>query len=202
MKDYKFCALPNKWIREKKLCDIYAAKSGESIAALKCLLALNLYMDFSAKETSDVSYSKLEDLTGLSRPMVAKGINTLISKGVVKIEKESSGRKARSYKFVIGDDIWSKVPKNKMYSFIKTLNNRGISSLSALKIYLVILTFKDKKSGIANIGYEKIREYTGLQSKDIKSGLQILYEYKLIYVTQERDDSTRRYKHNSYTILF
>lgn len=202
MKDKKFCALPNKWIRENKLCDIYAAKSGESIATLKCLLALNLCMDFSSKETPDVSYSKLEDLTGLSRPMIAKGINTLISKGIVKIEKESSGRKARSYKFVTEDAWWSKVPRNKIYIFIKELNNRGISSLSALKIYLVLLTFRDYKSGIVNLGYEKIRGYTGLQSKDIKSGLQILYEYKLIYITQEVDDSTRKYKSNSYTILF
>ncbi|HDR1345866.1 TPA: hypothetical protein QB387_002154 [Pasteurella multocida] len=198
-----FCALPNEWIRNKMLKEFIATiKRGESIAALKCLLTLNLCMDFYSYTTSEISYSELEKVTNLSRPMVLAGIKILLSRNIIEIEKESSGRKARVYKLVKMDGKWSRVPRDKIIGFIKNINNRGISSLSALKIYLVLLTVRNNESDIVNIGYEKIRDYTGLQSKDIKPGLQVLYEHKLIAVTQEMDDFTRKYKSNSYTILF
>ncbi|XWY22628.1 hypothetical protein ACNGTP_10665 (plasmid) [Bisgaard Taxon 45] len=198
-----FCALPNEWIRNGRLKEFIATvRRGESIAALKCLLALNLCMDFYSYTTSEISYSQLENMTNLSRPMVCTGINILLSRNIIEIEKESSGRSARVYRFVKVDERWSKVPKYKVADFIKNINNRGMSSLSALKIYLVLLTVRNNKSDIVNIGYEKIRNYTGLQSKDIRPGWQVLYEHKLIEVTQEMDGFTRKYKNNSYTVLF
>ena len=77
-----------------------------------------------------------------------------------------------------------------------------MSSLSALKIYLTLLAVKMNKSDTVTIGYEKIREYTGLQSKDIKPGLQVLFEHRLIRIEQELDGATRKYKSNSYIIFF
>lgn len=199
----RFSALPSEWIRNKRLKEFIATvKKGESIAALKCLLALNLYMDFYSKETGQISYNDLEDATNLSRPMVCIGINILLSMNIIEIKEESSGRKARIYKFVINDEGWAKIPRDKTVSFIKNLNNRGMSSLSALKIYLTLLAVKMNKSDTVTIGYEKIREYTGLQSKDIKPGLQVLFEHRLIRIEQELDGATRKYKSNSYIIFF
>ena len=149
-----------------------------------------------------ISYNDLEDATNLSRPMVCTGINILLSMNIIEIKEESSGRKARIYKFVINDKRWAKIPRDKTVSFIKNLNNRGMSSLSALKIYLTLLAVKMNKLDTVTIGYEKIREYTGLQSKDIKPGLQVLFEHRLIRIEQELDGVTRKYKSNSYIILF
>lgn len=199
----RFSALPSEWIRNKRLKEFIATvRKGESIAALKCLLALNLYMDYYLKETGQISYNDLEDATNLSRPMVCTGINILLSMNIIEIKEESSGRKARIYKFVINDKRWAKIPRDKTVSFIKNLNNRGMSSLSALKIYLTLLAVKMNKLDTVTIGYEKIREYTGLQSKDIKPGLQVLFEHRLIRIEQELDGVTRKYKSNSYIILF
>ncbi len=99
-------------------------------------------------------------------------------------------------------DEKDKIINNAVLECIKNLDNRGMSSLSALKIYLTLLAVKMNKSDTVTIGYEKIREYTGLQSKDIKPGLQVLIEHRLIRIEQELDGATRKYKSNSYIIFF
>ena len=77
MSNYRFGGLPNWWFRDHSLLsNLKASDVGEGIAAMKCLISLSVLIDFKTKST-DSSLSDLESITGLSRPMVIKGIESL-----------------------------------------------------------------------------------------------------------------------------
>lgn len=202
MKNNTFCALPSKWILDNGLKEFRLDSEGKIIAALKILLTLNLVMDFHSKETCRISYSDIEKVTQLSRPMIRNGLSTLIDKHLISVNCKKSENKGLIYKFnTHGSNGWARIPKDKLIGFLKGLRNRGRNSSASLKIYLTLASLRNNQSDIANIGYEKLREYTGLQSKDIRSAIETLFEYKMISVYQELDDLTRKYKSNSYVIL-
>lgn len=201
-KGKSFSALPSKWILDKNLVKLRRDSAGKITAALKVLLALNLSMDFKEKVTSRVSYSNLEKLTNLSRPMIRAGLSILLEQQIISVADKKSKNKGLIYRFnTFGSEGWARVPKDQIEFFLKNLNNRGKTSLSALKIYLTLISLRNNESDIANIGYEKLREYTGLQSNDIKPGIETLFEFRMISVYQELDNSTRKYKSNSYVII-
>lgn len=201
-RDKVFCALPSKWILDGGLKNFKGDSAGKITAALKILLMLNLMMDFHTKETSRVSYSDIEKGTGLSRPMIRHGLSMLIEKDIILINSPKAENKGFIYQFNTHDSLgWARIPRDEVIQFLKGLNNRGRNSSAALKIYLTLVSLRNNQDDTAHIGYEKLREYTGLQSIEIKPAIQTLYEFKMIKVYQELDDLTRKYKSNSYTIL-
>lgn len=202
MRNNTFCALPSKWIIDNGLKEFRLDSEGKIIAALKVLLTLNLVMDFHSKETSRISYSDIERATHLSRPMIRIGLSILIEKNLISVSCKKSENKGLTYKFTThGSNGWARIPRDKLIAFLKGLRNRGRNSSASLKIYLTLASLRNNQSDITNIGYEKLREYTGLQSKDIRTAIETLFEYKMISVYQELDDLTRKYKANSYVIL-
>ncbi|WP_311061436.1 hypothetical protein [Pseudomonas aeruginosa] len=76
-------------------CDLGAFKAGgqagTSIAALKCLLAVSLQADFHTR-TAAVSYNDFELLTGLSRPMISKGLRMLADMQILTIAGDHAHR--------------------------------------------------------------------------------------------------------------
>lgn len=198
MTNNRFTALPSKWIRDGKLIDFAGhQKPGESIAALKCLIAINSFMDYDTKKT-EISISDLERLTTLSRPSVINGIKKL---EFLKIIKISSGIGIKNqYDFTYDNAGWAKLPVEYALRLIAGISNRRLSSLAALKIYLTLLSFRQNNTDYCQIKQSTLRSYTGIQNRDIKVGYQILIEQRVICVYQEIYENKKGYTANKYQI--
>ncbi|MDD1829975.1 hypothetical protein LRP52_48475, partial [Photobacterium sp. ZSDE20] len=83
----QFGRLPNWWYRNSHLLkNLKASESGLGIATMKCLIALSVLIEFHSR-TTDSSLSDLEKITGLSRPMVIKGLDNLESLGIISVDR-------------------------------------------------------------------------------------------------------------------
>lgn len=105
----RFSSLPTWWVRHSGLIDFKGgSQAGSSIAALKVVIGLSLVMDFHTK-TAKSSITDLERLTGLSRPMVCKGIRALEELEIVEINRDEH---VHQYKLTMqdGDSGWAKLP--------------------------------------------------------------------------------------------
>lgn len=191
-----FSKLPTWWIREDGLKRFAGSLgAGNCIAALKCLMALSITIDFHTRVTS-MSYSDLEKVTGLSRPMVARAIPLLEGTGVVKVYRDEHTHR---YELTNGtfDQYWAKLPVDRIRTHLKDIPNRGITVLYALKIYLLMLSKRPNDSLVLGLGYEKIVEETGIQKSRVRAALNILYNHDLIHVDKREDGE---YASNIYTI--
>ncbi|WP_200965120.1 hypothetical protein [Pseudomonas aeruginosa] len=108
---YRFSKLPTGWTRTTG-CDLGAFKAGgqagTSIAALKCLLAVSLQADFHTR-TAAVSYNDFELLTGLSRPMISKGLRMLADMQILTIAGDHAHRYTVNE---VGDNYWVRIPRH------------------------------------------------------------------------------------------
>ena len=122
--------------------------TGKSIAILKTIIAIALVSDFDTRE-SEVSYSDLEEITGLSRPMVNISLKWLIEKKWLKLNSNSRGR-TNVYELIeLDDDLsWTKLPYQPLIKNLKIISNRGPKSLTALKNYLMILRYRPNKEDV------------------------------------------------------
>lgn len=193
--DQRFAKLPTWWLRLQKNYFPGGKNAGESIAGLKCLIALSLTMDFHTRK-SDQSISALEEMTGLSRPMVIKGIRHLESHGLVKVFRTDY---ANSYRVEESpsDDKWGKLPyaciKRELASFL----NRGAVPLLALKTYVFLLARRPNQERSFSVPYEAILEHTHGQRSQLRKALDLLIVHGLVKCERPTDFRTQ----NIYTIL-
>jgi len=196
----RFSKCPTWWIRldEKTGLKKFSGGGGligTSIAALKCILALSTSIEFSSRKAK-LSISDLEDLTGLSRPKVLDGLKHLDDLKIIKVNKKSH---THEYELTEGpqDANWGKIPYERVRKHLREIPNRGVTPLTALKIYFVLISIRRNDSHAVSIGYDTLVEYTGAQRSHIRSGLDILYSHMLIRITHS-DESKER--HNVYTV--
>lgn len=194
-----FSALPSKWILNGNLKDIKGhSRPGLAIGSLKVLIALNIEMDYGTQVTDSVSFTKLADVTDLSRPMIGPAIKKLEEVGLIQVDRT---KKVSRYKF-LNFEPWAKVPKRNIRRYLSGLSNRSLSSLASLKIFLCLLAFRDSKSnGPVFISHERLREMTGLQARVIRSGIDILIDHQLITVYKHIEKGGVYKTPNQYTIL-
>ena len=123
-------ALPTWWVREPGLTDFLGGgKSGASIAELKTYIGLTVLADFKTKKVK-TSISDLELLTGLSRPMVIRGIKGLENRGMLNVVRDGH---INHYELIISgtDDKWGKVPNDALRLHLPEIINRGAATLAA-----------------------------------------------------------------------
>ncbi len=143
---------------------------------------------------TQLSYDKLCELTRISRAKVSAGLKVLVQMNMITI---NNGVKP-SILTVIGVQSgkqWAKLPAKGLYnrdlSFVRAFDSFKLRSkveLNALKIYLVLVTFRDVLSGSTKIGYDKLVEYSAVQRNDIKSALSFLVINDLIQVDSKSTD--------------
>lgn len=206
MKLFGFRQLPTWWVRDEESLRRFKGGrwSGESIAALKSLLAINTLCEMSGS-SAQVSYQGLMTLTGLSRPMIARGTKALESKGLVSVSR--SGYINNYHLICLSDDRrWAKAPCVKIQENLAGLPNRGEASLAALKIYVYLLSIRPNTEREVSVSYKKISGSTGVQEKWIRPGLNLLFSNFLIHVRKvegfspEVFDLVGQYSYNQYTI--
>ena len=193
----RFARLPTWWVRLDKLQLFSAGRcTGASIAGLKCLLALSLTLEFHTL-VSEASISKIEILTGLSRPMIIKGLKCLEEFKLIEITR---GVYSNTYKVLElhgKDSGWAKVPYSSVSRDLKYLPNRGGVALMTLKVYVVILAVRLNTSNSTALSYDQIVSYTHGQRSEIRRALDILVMHRLIRC-EKMDDMNSK---NIYTII-
>lgn len=162
--------------------------TGVHIAALKCLFAFGLKNNFKTKEVS-LSLQQLEGLTGLSKPMVIRGIRKLIELGIVlKLEQDRTNI-VNKYKLVfIEERRFTKIPYTHLLDHLPYFPNKGVYVLTALKIYLILLQVRKNQSKKVTISYIRLSHY-GINRKYVSKALEILITNDLISISRDMDEN-------------
>ena len=196
----RFSKCPTWWVRDAQMgiqkfgC---GKNAGSNISALKCILAISTSIDFHSRKAK-LSISDLEALTGLSRPMVIRGLQGLAELGIVEVDKTAH---VHEYELTAPgkDEGWGKIPYERVRKQLPEIPNRGVVPLTALKIYLLLISLRPNESDSISIGYDTLLQYLGCQRAHIRPALDILYSHTLVRITLEGTDARQR--HNVYTIL-
>ncbi|EFN4498702.1 helix-turn-helix transcriptional regulator [Escherichia coli] len=159
---------------------------------MKCLLAVSVLIDFHSR-IAEVSLSGMEELTGLSRPMVIRGLARLEELGVVVSDKDY---RTNRYELTIksNDSYWAKVPVDTVRKRLKTISNRGIAPFTALKLYITILNLRYKDKTTVQVMHDTLRGYTGIQTNQVRHGLDVLYSSALLHLMPREDRATNEYQ--------
>lgn len=208
--------IPTAWVREDlRLPDLSWRQFGsDGTAALMVLIALAIRLNQSNMKREDdtgfgsnveVSYDNLEELTELSRTKLAAGLRILEQFSI--IETTRNGRSNRYVLPGIGEaGKWSQLPQT--YLLTATEGLRGFSrfqlrhrnELNALKLYFLLLAYRNAKGNFTAVGYEKISELSGLMRGDISGAVSLLINHDLIRVSQSDGDGVAGRPYNQYKI--
>ncbi|QSX78113.1 hypothetical protein [Agrilutibacter solisilvae] len=152
--------------------------TGRSIAALKVYLAIALSADELFAKVQ-VSLTQLEVLTGLSRPMVIAGIRALEELGALGVDRHGY---RSTYRLIESEDRkqFSKLPRDIVRARLKNVPNGSAEALAALKVYLTLLTVRQRNSHLAPVSHRRIQAYTGIRPATIAKGTSILIEHGLV----------------------
>lgn len=193
MRGARFGSLPNWWFRNELLfTQLKASQVGEGNAAMKCLLGLSILIDFHSRDVS-VPITGLEKLTGLSRPMVLTGLKRLKSLDIIKVDS-SHYRNVYEITCIEGDKNWAKTPSDLLRKKLQDISNRGIAPFAALKIYITLLSLRYRDSVDVHVSHETIRDYTKLQTRHIRAGLDVLFSCSMIHLIPREESGANRYQ--------
>lgn len=188
--------------------------AGQSIAVLKTAIVLAMESDFNTR-ISKVSFTDLEEITGLSRPMVSKAIKILHQHKIIKIESSSRGR-INCYRMIDKPEEfeadstvlkiekkasgWTKLPYKSLFMNLRTLPNKGRFSLGALKNYLVILKYRPNNLDFSQITHEKFIEKCGIQANMVKGSNDLLINNDLIALAKKIERGSMVTSPNMYFV--
>ena len=188
MANRDWAPLPSAWINDHGLTKLQWKPGGEgsdNIAGLMALTAIAHAAD-AASGVARLTYDNLCASTGLSRAKLSSGLDVLKSIRVVEQAPEST----RSTYQLVGFDPqrgWAKLPAKTMYSAgriaaFADFHLRRAIELDALKLFFLFVARRGRDTNDANIGYEKIEEYTGIRRVRIKPAISLLASLSLVYV--------------------
>lgn len=222
--------MPTRWLREQdgvKLLPGMKWQGDEKSSHIACLMIFIVFAQHArrfthedrADEINDVdlpyvdgevnlSYNDLQEITGLSRKKVSEGIQLLVRYRLVFRLDEAyvSGARMRYQMPGVSDAFgWGKLPWRRLYSSRKIVafqdfKLRKRTELDALKIYLIIIAFRDTNSNSTRISFDKITEYTGIHRSYIKAALSLLILHNLIQVDKHLNDDSDVRNHNVYRV--
>ena len=185
-------------------------ETGKGIAVLKTVIAIAMESDFHSRE-SKISYTDLEGITGLSRPMVSKAIKILIEENIIELVlidgKEKKKGQGNIYRLLdkAPEDLlpeannvlaidkkksngWTKLPYKPLFENLRCLPNKGEAGLGALKNYLIILKYRSNHLDFTKVTHEKFIEKCGIQPKAVKKSNDILFNNNLIGIAKKLQD--------------
>lgn len=212
----QWAKLPLAWIRnDDKLREFNSRDLCASVSALKIYIYLVMRANYKPNQEYDEAgfvkstYDELETALDMSRASIAAGIDKLKKVGLINVQK--IGRSSL-YQITDYDDKrgWGKVPKRYLYGgkrlgFVDKLHEfstRNRAHLNALKIYLLLICFRNGQSGYSALTYGKITDYSGISREKIRSALSVLYEWRLINLDPETTTINNKQRPpNKYKVL-
>lgn len=216
MSKYQWAKMPVSWQRDPDtLNDFRSISTGVAIAALKIYVALCLKAKFGPPTDPEAgcakkSLSELQELTGISRPMIIDGIKILRDFKIVKKKREFINLyRIRDYHSA---PSWVKLPtaylfkggRTKRIQMIASLPSRGAVVRDALLLYLYLASIIDKNTKKARVSYERIGEVIGLDRSETSSAISFLSGALLINMRPPGDlydDIFNLTKSNTYWLL-
>ncbi|HED40316.1 MAG TPA: hypothetical protein ENJ13_07790 [Chromatiales bacterium] len=194
-----------KWVGEKK---------ADQIAALMIYIVLvhhangEVTTDKQELGLCSLTYTKLSDITGLSRAKISGGLKVLTH--IKVITQTGTGRnnlyKIENYGSPGG---WGKLPARGLYNngyekipAFHRFQLRSKNELNAMKIYLLFVALRSNSTNYAKVGYDKISEYTGMHRNEIKSAISFLINLGLVQVDTGNSDINEFAKVNMYRLCY
>lgn len=192
---YEWVRIPTWWILSEQtnlLPSFSFQDKGRSIAALMIYIAMAVRAQQQSTEefvggTARLTYDDLGNSTGISRALISTGIKKLVELGLITA---LNYRKQNVYVLVNHMEApWAKLPKKHLYQgettgeigvFTKYFNLRSRVELNALKLYLLLLAFRDNRSNVAFITHPKIYEYSQIPRNSIRQAISFLVAHDLI----------------------
>jgi predicted transcriptional regulator len=181
--------LPSAWIEEGGLERLRWTGS-EWNSGADCAAALMVLMPIAhhADETTGVAkatYDELSECTGLSRAKISAGLTVLEDLAVIdRAQARRSNFELTRFGLKEG---WCKFPARRLYTggrigFFQDFNLRKPAELHALKLYYLFASRRGEDTNMANISYDKISEYSGLDRARIKTAISLLAGLGLVQV--------------------
>lgn len=209
--------LPTGWIRDKDnlpLRKFVLRDANKSNFTAALMLYICIAHHIRRKENGScptgwamLSYSQLQNITNLSREKISAGLSILRKKNLVEINTNS---KTNLYSLVGYNNKggWAKLPAKRLYdkkiAHIKPFLEFKIRQrveLDALKLYLVLIAFRDNIKNHATPSYETISNYTGIPLRNIRSAISLLVNHDMIHVQKYGDLNQIDKRNNFYRIV-
>jgi hypothetical protein len=188
--------LPTNWIVEERgLLNFrwQKDKGANNVAALMTLIVLAHHADETG--TGELIYDQICAATGLSRSKVSEGLATLAAEQIVI--RKMNGRSTYRLEGYQRNRGWGKLPARGLYDGDRVaafdhFHLRRDTELNALKLYLLFVAMRNNALNAARIGYEKIREYSGIRQNKITER-PTAHAYRLVHLDPSRHPGTTRH---------
>lgn len=171
--------LPSTWINRRGLRRLQWGESGLGSDNTAALMALTVIAHHADRDNgaARITYDMFCTAAGLSRAKLSNGLGVL--ENIRVIERAPNGRSTYRLAEYDPNGGWAKLPARAMYvgDRIAGFANFGLRSraeLDALKLFFLFAARRDRDTNMANISYDKIEEYTGIQRPKIKPALSLL----------------------------
>ena len=155
-----------------------------------------------------ITYSRLSEMTGVSRELVREGITILEKLEMVSVEKVGRNN---IYTLINkrSKGGWCKIPvkpimteDGKVISPFKELRLRRKIELHAIKIFLYLASVRDNHTEFSLASYERIRKAIGISDKDISRALALLSIIGLLArVSSEKAEDNKVNQPNRYYLV-
>jgi len=196
--------LPSEWIEDGGLRQLRwrDGEGADNTAALMTLAALAHHADDESGAVR-LTYDQLSECIGLSRSKLAGGLRTLQALNVISRNGGRSLYRLNGYDPRGG---WAKLPAKALYTkgrivAFDEFKLRRPAELHALKLYFLFAARRGRNNNMANISYEKIEEYAGIERHRIKPALSILVLNSLVHVEQLRSSINEYGISNGYRLV-
>ena len=151
-----------------------------------------------------LTYDELCSATGLSRAKLSNGLDVLERIGVVNRTPE--GRSTYELSNFDPRAGWAKLPAKCMYSSERILafddfRLRQATELNALKLFFLFVARRGRDTNMANIGFDKIEDYTGIERPKIKAATSLLAAHSLVYIEHLPRQTNEIGVFNAYRIV-
>lgn len=189
---------------------------GSATAAIMLLFALaiksNLDQKTNGRRTGNqvvATYEHLMALTNLSRGPVAAGLELLRELGAITTEKNGNGcaytllgidTPGQYCELPQGHLLEGQAVMRRLKGLHVALKNR--SSLDAMKLYMLLLSLRDRNYNVSRASYNTIREYTGMRKEEISVAVQVLLGAQLVRLARDEEVPLERgqHRHNRYIV--
>ncbi|RUU10808.1 hypothetical protein EOD10_20205 [Mesorhizobium sp. M7A.T.Ca.TU.009.01.3.2] len=179
--------LPTGWIRDGGLKPLrWRSGTGSgNTAALMNLVGIAHVID--EQGSAKITYDALCLATGLSRAKVSEGLSVLEALNL--IDRAPQGRSTFKLVGFNPKEGWGKLPARNLYSdgviaAFSDFRLRSVAELNALKMFLLIVAFRDNDTNHAHLSYDKFEELAGIDRGRIRSALSVLTYTGLVHTVR------------------
>ncbi len=184
--------LPHLWIEDKGLRKFrWRDGAGADNTAALMLLAVVVHQVDADTGLVRLTYDRLQQITGLSRSKVSRGLAILVSRGII----ERTNARMSEIRLLNADaPRWAKFPTRGLYKasgqvgFFQHLTLRRKVELDALKLWFLLCARRNGQTGLVNLSYVSIESYAGLDKPAIRDALSLLIHFGLVVVEKVENE--------------